>query len=189
MSASPGFNALARLIAPASRLLRRFRRDEKGNYAVEMALVAVPFFALLFATFDTAMIFFKNEYLQTAVSDAGRLIFTGQAQTEGYTQQQFKDAVCDRAKIMIACGDISVDVRTSTSFKDADSSRFAPIQAGAFNPLGLKYEPGTRGSIVIVSAYVQHTMFVPMIASVYKNLNNGKLLLMASAAFRNEPYN
>jgi Flp pilus assembly protein TadG len=189
MSASPGFSALARLTAPAARLLRRFRRDEKGNYAVEMALVAVPFFGLLFATFDTAMIFFKNEYLQSAVSDAGRLIFTGQAQTDGYTQQQFKDAVCERASIMIPCSDISVDVRTSASFKDADSSSFSPIKNGAFDQAGVKYDPGTRGSIVIVSAYVQHTMFVPMIANVYKNLSNGKILLRASAAFRNEPYN
>jgi Flp pilus assembly protein TadG len=189
MSASPGFNALAWLITPPLRLLRRFRRDQGGAYAVEMALVAVPFFALLFATFDTAMIFFKNEYLQTAVSDAGRLIFTGQAQTEGFTQQQFKDVVCDRAKILISCGDIAVDVRTSTSFDEADSSRFAPIKAGNFNDTGLKYQPGSRGSIVVVSAYTQHTMFVPMIANIYSNLSNGKILLSASAAFRNEPYN
>ena len=189
MSASPGFSALVRPMAPVIRLLRRFRRDERGNYAVEMALVAVPFFALLFATFDTAMIFFKNEYLQTAVSDAGRLIFTGQAQTENYTQEQFKNAVCNGVSIMISCADVSVDVRTSANFKDADTSRFSPVQDGAFNQKGLKYDPGTRGSIVIVSAYVQHTMFVPMIANVYKNLSNGKLLLSASAAFRNEPYN
>lgn len=178
---------MARLGRRTARLAGRFRRDRRGNYSIEFGLVALPFLALLFATFDSAMIFFKAEYLQSAISDAGRLIFTGQAQTSSYTQAQFKQAVCDRLPVMISCNDVYIDVRTYTDFSSAN--RYNPVDAaGNFNQAGLQYNPGSRNSIVVVTGYVQHGMFMSMIATYYKNLANGKILLTASAAFRNEPF-
>ncbi len=181
-------------LAIAWRRLRRvgrwfsgFRRDRRGSYAVEFALVALPFFSLLFATFDTAMIFFKEEYLQTAVSEAGRLVFTGQAQTAGYTQTQFKQAICGKLPVMIACSDVYVDVRTYPDFTTAN--RYNPVDNnGNFQAGSMQYDPGARSSIVVVTGYVQHSMFMSLISTFYANLSNGKILLTASAAFRNEPY-
>jgi len=177
------FRSVSRLLTP----FRRFAQDRRGNYAIEFGLVALPFMALLFATFDSAMIFFKAEYLQTAISDAGRLVFTGQAQQGNYTQGQFKQAVCNRLPVMITCSDVYVDVRTYQNF--ADANRYNPIDpSGNFNAGGLQYDPGVRNSIVVVTGYVEHGMFMSLIASHYKNLANGHILLVASAAFRNEPF-
>src|ERR1700687_1379750 len=72
------------------RLLRR----EDGAAAVEFALVAAPFLALLFAIMETALVFFAGQYLETVVTDTSRLIMTGQAQTQGLTQSQFLTQVC-----------------------------------------------------------------------------------------------
>jgi len=41
-------------------VLRRFRRSRGGSAAVEFALVAPLFFALLFAIIETAMMFFAT---------------------------------------------------------------------------------------------------------------------------------
>src|ERR1035437_1140141 len=73
-----------------ARAACRFARHQDGTAAIEFALVAVPFLALLFAILETALVFFAGQTLETAASDSGRLIMTGQAQTAGYTQGAFK---------------------------------------------------------------------------------------------------
>src|ERR1700736_976406 len=76
--------------AAARRLLRR----EDGAAAVEFALVAAPFLALMFAIIETALVFFAGQYLETVVTDSTRLILTGQAQTSAWSQSQFQTQVC-----------------------------------------------------------------------------------------------
>ena len=65
-----------------TRVVRRFTRHQKGAAAVEFALVATPFLALLFAIIESALVFFAGQMLESAASDAGRMIMTGQAQLE-----------------------------------------------------------------------------------------------------------
>jgi Flp pilus assembly protein TadG len=66
-----------------ARAAYRFARHQDGAAAVEFALIAVSFLALLFAILETALVFFAGQTLESAASDAGRLIMTGQAQTAG----------------------------------------------------------------------------------------------------------
>ncbi len=46
--------------------------------AVEFAILAFPFLALLFAVMQTALIFFAQQTLETAAADSARLVLTGQ---------------------------------------------------------------------------------------------------------------
>ena len=79
-------------ITTTKKLLRRFRSNRRGSVAVEFSLIALPFFALLFAIIETALVFFASQVLETAVQDSSRLILTGQAQTAAtpYTAQNSK---------------------------------------------------------------------------------------------------
>ena len=96
----------------AARWLRRFVRKEDGSSAVEFALIAAPFMALIFAILETALVFFSGQALETAVADASRLILTGQAQTQGMSQTTFKDAVCARIFGLFDCqSGVYVDVK------------------------------------------------------------------------------
>ena len=128
----------------AGRLLRRFARQQDGSAAVEFALVAAPFLALLFAIFETALVFFSGQALETAVADASRLIMTGQAQTQGMSQTDFKDAVCARIYGLFDCqSGVYVDVKTFSSILqrlDARSDR----QPGQ-SPEQLQLQPGRSG--------------------------------------------
>ncbi len=69
------------------RRVRRFARAEDGATAVEFALVATPFVALLIAILETALVFFAQQVLQTAATQSARLIMTGQAQTANMTRR------------------------------------------------------------------------------------------------------
>ena len=105
---SPALSAAA-----ATKALRRFRRNRRGSAAVEFALVAPVFFALLFAIIETAIVFFAGQVLETVTQDSARMIMTGQAQTAGYSQSQFKTYVCGKISVLFDCvNGIYVDVQS-----------------------------------------------------------------------------
>jgi len=58
-------------------IARRMVRQEDGAAAVEFALVAAPFLAMVFAIIETAIVFFAGQALETAAADGSRLIMTG----------------------------------------------------------------------------------------------------------------
>ena len=60
-----------------------FARREDGAAALEFALVAAPFIALLLAGLQTALAFFAGQVLESAVADSSREILTGSAQNAG----------------------------------------------------------------------------------------------------------
>jgi Flp pilus assembly protein TadG len=170
-----------------SRLARRFVRQQDGAAAVEFALVALPFLALTFAILETALVFFAGQTLETAVTDSGRLIMTGQAQTAGYSKDDFKNQVCAHIYGLFDCANgIYVDVKTYTSF--AAISNPPPITDGEFDSSKLNYTPGGVGDIVVVTIYYQWPIYVSLLGNNLANLGN-KRLLVATSVFRNEPYN
>src|SRR3569833_1128787 len=127
------------------RLVRRFARQQSGATTFEFALVAAPFMALLFAILETAIIFFAGQVLETAMADSARLIMTGQAQTNGFDQTAFKNAVCSRIYGLFDCqNSLMIDVRKYTSFSSADLSQ--PVQNGQINK-SFQIDTGGPGDI------------------------------------------
>ncbi|HVZ15035.1 MAG TPA: TadE/TadG family type IV pilus assembly protein [Bauldia sp.] len=167
---------------------RRLRRDQNGATTVEFALIAVPFFALLFAILETGMAFFAANVLETAVTNAARLIRTGQAQEAGLDGATFKDKICDQLVLMFNCSSgLYVDVETFTDF---GSITLAPPvdENGDLKKDGYVYHAGHGSDIVVVRAFYQWPVFVPQLGNNLADLGNGMHLLAAAAAFRNEPF-
>jgi len=169
------------------KIARRFVRRQEGAAAVEFALVAAPFLALTFAILETAMVFFAGQTLEAAAADSARLIMTGQAQTSGYSQADFKKAVCDRIFGLFDCTNgMTVDVKSYSSFASVNTA--APVTNGQLDTSNVTYSPGEPGDIVVVSLYYQWPIYVSMLGNNLANLNGGNRLLAAAAVFRVEPY-
>jgi Flp pilus assembly protein TadG len=188
--------------APPKRYVRRFRRDRRGSAAVEFSLVAVPFFALLFAIIETGMVFFAGQVLETAIQDAGRKIYTHQLQDAGLSsaqaKTQFLTDVCGVAGILMNCsasggvGYVDVDVKfypagTPVTITD-------PIDAGgAYDPSGFAFNLPPAGSTatVVVRGFYQWPLFVTglgyNIANINRYSSSSKRLLASTMAFRVEP--
>jgi Flp pilus assembly protein TadG len=171
-----------------ARAARRFARQQDGAAAVEFALVAVPFLALLFAILETALVFFAGQTLESAATDSARLIMTGQAQNAGYTQDDFKTQVCNRlAGGLFDCSNgVYVDVKTYASFSAVNTA--SPIVNGTFDSTKVAYSPGVQGSIVVVTLYYEWPIYVTLLGNNLSNLNGGRRLLVATSVFRNEPF-
>jgi Flp pilus assembly protein TadG len=177
---------LCRLL-PA-RAARCFTRHQDGAAAVEFALVALPFLALTFAILETALVFFAGQTLESAASEAGRLVMTGQAQSAGYTKDQFKNQVCTFlvGGLFDCSNGVYVDVKTYASFGAVNAA--PPLNNGQFDTTKMNYTPGGPGCIVVVSLYYQWRIYVSLLGDNLSNQNGGNRLLVATSVFRNEPF-
>ncbi len=167
--------------------LRRFRRNRRGSAAVEFAMIAPMFIALLFAILESAMVFMASQVLETATQDAARMIMTGQEQTAGKSQAQFKSDLCAKVNVMFDCTNgIVIDVESFPQFSTVSLSN--PIDAnGNYTPPN-NYVPGGPGDIVVVRAFYQWPIFVTGLGFNLSDVTANKRLLTATAAFQNEPY-
>src|SRR5262249_9230994 len=178
-------NGARRLVAAAA--VRRFARREDGSVAVEFGMVAAPFFALLFAIIETAIVFFAGQALETAVADSARLVMTGQAQNAGFDAAAFKNAVCAKIYGLFNCQNgVFVDVNTFTSFSNVTMPN--PVDGQGNFQNNFNYNPGGPGDIVVVRLFYQYPVYVSLLGFNLSNVNGGKRLLAATAAFRTEPY-
>jgi len=169
---------------------RRFMRRQDGAVAVEFALILLPFLALMFGIMETALVFFADQTLETAVADSARLIMTGQAQTQNLDATTFKNAVCSRIYGLFNCQNgVYVNVQTYSSFGSITNT--PPLDTnGNLVTSNFVYQPGGPGDIVVVRLYYQWPIYVSLMSlSQLSNMSNHNRLLVATAAFRNEPYN
>ena len=187
--------ALAVQTSPLSRTsifrlatVRCFARRDDGAAAVEFGMVAAPFLALMFAIMETALVFFASQRLETAVADSARLIMTGQAQSQSFNAGDFKNSVCSKVGGLFDCsGGLHVDVKTYSSFGSVDNS--PPIDAnGNLKTGSFGYSPGGPGDIVVVKLMYQWPVYASLLGFNLGNMAGNKRLIMATAAFRNEPY-
>ena len=190
--------ALRRRLAEVTgrlRSTRHFALCRKGATAIEFALVAAPFLALLVATFETALVFFAGRVLDEVTEEASRYILTGQAQQSNMTQAQFLTYVCTSSNTaalvsaLFNCSKLMVNVQNYSDF--ASASTTGPTLT--FNSNGTvsntwNYAPGTPGSIVVVQVMYQWPIVLGPLNFNLSNLANGNRLLVSTAVFKTEPY-
>ena len=169
-------------------LLSRFKQAKGGATVVEFALVALPFFMLLYAIFDVALIFFAQSTLENGIMAAARQIRTGQAQSDGMNAAQFRTLVCNEISMLLSCdAALGLDVRKYGGF---GAVQFNPALDDNGNLSGsMSFDPGGAGDVVVIRAFYTWPMLTPTVGTNFVNMAGGHRLLEASTAFRNEPYN
>jgi Flp pilus assembly protein TadG len=185
MFASKLKNTLKRLRIFAAA--RRFVGREDGAAAVEFALVMLPFMTLMFIIVETAVVFFAGQTLETAVADSARLIKTGQAQQTLKLDDpaKFKEAVCARIYGLFDCANgMYVDVKIYDQFSSIDNT----VKYDATGTPETGYQPGVQGDIVVVRLIYKWPITIPLVQNFLADPSAKTRMLIATAAFRNEPY-
>jgi Flp pilus assembly protein TadG len=177
------------MFAAFCRSYRKLAFSKKASAAVEFGLVAAPFFAVLIALFQTAMVFFAGRVLDVTTLQASRYILTGQAQNANYTQAQFATYVCNNTFALFNCNNFMINVNTYSSFSSAVTT--APTLT--YNSKGQvtnswTYSPGGPNDIVVVQVMYQWPVMLGPLGFNLSNLSNGDRLLMSTVVFKNEPY-
>ena len=185
--------------------IAHFKKDKEGATAIEFALLAVPFFMLLFAILELAIIFFISSTLNFAVSEAGRQIRTGNYQNCG--QESFKRLVCAN---MFSVGDcqnnLSIDVKSGATFgaitlteplkpSENPPPEPDPLDPDAEEPPTIpngEYDQTITTSAdvpVVVRALYYHFLILPKQLTRLETLEGENVhLIRSTTAFQNEPF-
>lgn len=167
------------------RTLKRLGRDRRGSAAVEFAIIAPVFFALVFAIIETGMVFFAGQVLETAVQDTGRTFYTSQTVTE----TDLRASLCQGVTTLMDCATtkLCLDVRkfakganiTLPTVVDSSGNYSCVVEMPAVTDVDLT---------VVVRAYYQWPLFVTglgyNIANIQRGTINNKRLLAAATAVR-----
>jgi Flp pilus assembly protein TadG len=172
-----------------------FIKDRQGATAVEFALIAAPFLAIIAALIQTFLVFFAQSQLENAVRQSSRQIRTGQVQTQDASLSQtaavaaFHQTVCNSANPIFTCTGLMVDVQVANNWSSANTGMPILTYDSNGNVNNLQFNPGNAGDIVVIRVMYMWPVFFGPIAFNMANQANGSRLIMASAAFQNEPAN
>lgn len=209
-------NSIRALGAAHGRAVGLSRNDD-GAVAIEFAIVAPAFFALLLAIAYTALIFLAQQMLETTAQNAGRLLLTGAAQSlkvsngdVGMTAADFKNAICNGTTgtdangnpvtipsllpPMLTCSRLTVNVTTASSYsvQNGAAPTFTYDSNGNVTSTGTGYNPQSGGSgqskiVILQLIYLWPTGTGPLGLNMI-NQANGSRMLIATSAFTTEAY-
>ncbi len=164
----------------------RLLADRRGAVAIEFAIVSIPFFLLLFAILEMALMLFVGQLLDTATVSASRLIRTGEAKAPALTQDQFKEKICTGMVNLVDCQTrLYVDVQSYSSFSGYKPT--SPLDTDG-KITTTKYTTGNPSEIIVVRSFYAWPILFDFLARGTIKLASGDQLLGAVVAFQTEPY-
>ena len=167
---------------------RAFARDERGVTMIEFGILAIPFFTVILAILQTAIMFLTSQVLDSALEDASRLVRTGQA--AGYSLDDFRTDVCDATYNLIDCSQIQLKSEVLSNFSTGGT---APVVqscdvATCHWTMTQSFDPGKGRNVMQVSAYYRYPLIVVLPYFNLKNQPDNYRLMSAVRVFRNEPF-
>jgi Flp pilus assembly protein TadG len=181
---------LKRVLSPAIGRARCLARDDRAATAVEFGILALPFFTLIFAILETAVVFLAGQILDSAVNDSSRLIRTGQAQA--YDADDYRAVICPRLYGMFDCNNhnqLKIKVSVVADFAAANPSPPMSCDASGTCTWSVveSFAPGGKSSVVMVEAYYKWPTVVNLPGFDLATMADGTRLLSAIRLFQNEP--
>ncbi len=190
-------------------LIARFHQTRSGSTAIEFAILALPFFMVIFATLETFIAYNAEQVLANAVDIMGRKIRTGQitfnsspAKATDMTEIQFRTAFCNQISIVITCSaseaaspsKLYIDLRTFATFANIPTAipRLSSDPYSDLDTSGFKFTPGGYGTINMLRAYYRWQITTDLVRPYITNIRPSgttmptDYLIVSTAAFKNE---
>lgn len=166
----------------------RGAKDRTGATAVEFAMVAPLFFAIVFSTFEAGWMIVEATMLDRAVDIAVRDIRVGAAAAPK-TQNQIKAAVCTQAYLIRDCSSSIVIEMTDVTAGAFPAKNTPCVDRGSNVAPVVNFTPGQRGAIMYVRACLTSDPVTPLLGLALAMPKDGRggYFLSSSSAFVNEP--
>ena len=176
--------------APAKSFRARLLRNEDGVAAVEFAVLALPFFLLVFAIIESSISFAGQQLLQNATDDYARQIRTGQLQTADVSAEKAKAFICQRISLLVesGCPGLVIDLKEYSSFEAAAAVKTKYTTDRDINLKGFGASSGGPVSINMLRVFYKWPVMTDFMRSYISNLKGGKVLHFATTTWQNEPY-
>jgi Flp pilus assembly protein TadG len=187
--------------------LRRLSRSKDGAAAIEFALLAIPYFLIVFAIIETFVAYTGEQLVANAVDTMGRKLRTGNitfTDTSASTymdRTKFRRAFCGEISILIQCGEAEIttpnklwiDVKSYTDFSAMPAT--VPINSSGdldTSASSISYAPGGPGTKNMLRAYYKWDIITdllrPYISNVRPTQGSKYFLMVETSVFKNEDY-
>ena len=189
-------------LARVKPLLEKFGVSRDGTAAIEFAILAIPYFLVVFAILETFIAMMAEQVVVNATETMGRRLRTGQI-SSSISKADFRKNFCDEVSIMINCdGEIEkeqklyIDLRSFAAFKDIPTT--IPLKAyGEYYDLDTAqfgFKPGGPETINMLRVYYRWRVVADIIRPYLTKIRpvDGSMpshfLIVATSAFMNEKY-
>ena len=188
----------------------RFVKSQDGAAAIEFAILAVPYFVIIFAIIETFVAYTGEQLVGNAVDTMARKLRTGNiTATVGHAnykdRTQFRQLFCNEISILIQCSAQEVatpdklwlDVRSFTSFAQIPTTvprNPANSTYGELDTSSFAYSPSGPKTINMLRAYYKWDVMTDLIRPYISNVRPTDssrpyyFLIVETAAFQNEDY-
>ncbi|MCX8995682.1 pilus assembly protein [Rhizobiaceae bacterium BDR2-2] len=189
------------------RLLPRLARSRDGAAAIEFALLAIPYFVIVFAIFETFIAFTGEQLVSNAVDTMARKLRTGQITAASSTEPEFRRAFCAEVSILISCSESEINVPSKLYLDIRSFPDFASIpknftlleeeeegEGSDLDTSTFQYNPGGPSTINMLRAYYKWQVITDLVRPYISNIklgtdgSNSYFLIMATAAYKNEAF-
>ncbi len=173
---------------------RNIFRNKSGSTAVEFAIVAPVFLALVFSIMEAGWYFFVTSSVQQATANAARLIRTGQAQSGDLSKDAFFDEICSIVDQFGSCAEkLTIDISAFSSFGALADDLSDPVCRNRDDPSieGAQFDAGDYGGqrdIVRVRVCFLYKPINPGLGLNLKKTDHGERKIISVNIFRNEPF-
>lgn len=178
------------------RLVRRFCANTDGATAIEFAVLAAPFLALIFIIIETCISFGGQQLLANAADDVARQMRTGQLRQVDIADGKLKQKICDRISVLASgnCQDnLWVDLQTKNTFAEIAAIKIQYTSDGDFKTDGFKAELGPAMSKNVLRVFYKWPLLTDYVTDIIRiRLSNAKPrhgLHFAEVVWQNEPFN
>ncbi|SCX21617.1 Flp pilus assembly protein TadG [Agrobacterium rosae] len=181
----------------------RFIRSRDGSAAIEFAILAIPYFLIVFAIIETFLALVGEQLVTNATDTMARKLRTGQIAST-ITKEEFRKQFCAEVSILITCSveeiktpqKLYVDLRRFNTF--ADIPKTIPLTLnGQYYDLDdstFGFTPGGPSSINMLRVYYRWQVITDLVRPYLTKIRpkDGSMpshfLIVATDAFRNEAY-
>jgi Flp pilus assembly protein TadG len=186
-----------------AKLARRFARSRDGTAAIEFAILAIPYFLVVFAIIETFLAMMGEQLVSNATDTMARKLRTGQIAST-IAKEDFRKQFCAEVSVLITCSadeikkesKLYIDLRQFSTF--ADIPKTIPLIANGqyydidYSTFGFK--PGGPNTINMLRVYYRWQVITDLVRPYLTKIRpaDGSMpshfLIVSTDAFRNESY-
>ena len=194
------------LHSPPAGAGKRLLRSKDGAAAIEFAILAIPYFLIVFAIIETFIAYTAEQLVANAVDTMGRQLRTGNitynhnADTDK-DRSAFRTAFCGEISILIKCSTqeiatpdkLWIEVKSYSEFTQMPKT--VPLNGnGDLDGPSLSYAPGGPGTKNMLRAYYKWEIITDLLRPYITNIRPktgsrpNYFLIVETSAFKNEDY-
>ncbi len=160
---------------------RSFRKDDGGVAAIEFALLAIPFFLLLFSIMEIALILTASMQLEHAVDRVARRLMTGETINE---KAAIRTDLCGEMVFRIDCAAMRIDYREVAAVTDFSLPK--PLANRKVVDTAFDFKVISDPSFTSLRVGYEWSLILEPLAVVLSNLSNGSVFLVSTSLVRIE---